>query len=86
MPQAIVTKFIGPGTVRGSRIKATAWAGSCTVPYSHRLDVDGNHRAAAKALAEKFGWVAEWRESTLPDGRRVYLAAPVAFRTAKAEA
>lgn len=55
--QAIATKYLGPTNHRGSRVKATAWAGSITVSWDHRLNSESNHRAAAEALAKKFGWV-----------------------------
>ena len=54
--QAIVTKWLGPTNVRGSRVKATASAGSVTVPWDHKLGIEDNHRAAAYALRDKFGW------------------------------
>ncbi len=37
MTQAIITKYMGPTNSRISRIKATAWGGSVTVPYTHDL-------------------------------------------------
>jgi hypothetical protein len=42
MRQAIVTKFLGPTDHRGSRIKATAEAGSITVSWDHGLGVEEN--------------------------------------------
>lgn len=57
MRQAIVTKYIGPTNHRGARIKATASAGSITVPYAYELEIQAAHEAAARALADKFGWV-----------------------------
>ena len=48
--QAIHTRYMGPTNTKGGRIKATAWAGSVTVPYDHALNVEDNHRAAAGAL------------------------------------
>lgn len=54
--QAIVTKYIGPSATKESRIKATAAAGSRTVPYDHALNRDENHRAAAVHLTVKLGW------------------------------
>lgn len=66
--QAIVTKYFGPGNVRGSRIKATASAGSVTVAYDHALNTDGNHAAAAKALATKFAWNGYWVGGGMPEG------------------
>ena len=55
--QAIETRYLGPTNHRGARIKATAQAGSLTVPYDYALNTDENHTAAAKAFAEKLGWV-----------------------------
>ena len=54
--QAIHTRYMGPTNTKGGRIKATAWAGSVTVPYDHALNVEDNHRAAARALRAKLGW------------------------------
>ena len=56
MFQAIVTKYHGPTNVRGSRISARADAGRVIVSYDHALDISGNHKAAAQALADKLGW------------------------------
>lgn len=54
--QAITTKFLGPTNVRGSRVKATAEAGSITLPWNYSLGVEGNHREAAAKLCFKLGW------------------------------
>jgi hypothetical protein len=56
MRQAIVTKYLGPTNHRGSRVKATAQAGSITIHWDDALDVSANHARAALALAKKFGW------------------------------
>ena len=66
--QAIVTKYFGPGNVRGSRIKATAAAGSITVHYNSSLGTDDNHAAAAKAFALKMGWDGYWFAGGMPEG------------------
>lgn len=71
--QAILTKYLGPTNVRGSRIKATARAGSVTASYDHALDADGNHKAAAAALCAKMGWTGDshkgsWVMGFLPNG------------------
>ena len=66
--QAIVTKYFGPTTTRGSRIKASASAGSKTVHYDHALNVADNHAAAAKAFAEKMQWSGQWFGGGMPDG------------------
>lgn len=54
--QAIETRYLGPTNTKGGRIKATAWAGSITVPYDHALDAQDNHKAAALTLIDKMGW------------------------------
>lgn len=66
--QSIRTKYHGPSNVRGSRIKATAAAGSVTVGYSHAHDSEGNHIRAAQALAAKMGWSGEYVGGCNPDG------------------
>jgi len=58
--QAIVTRYHGPTNVRGSRVKATAEAGSVTLSWDDALDSYANHAAAAMALANKFGWGGIW--------------------------
>jgi len=55
--QAIVTKYLGPTHCRGSRVKATACAGSITLSWDYALNSDANHRAAALALANKLNWL-----------------------------
>jgi hypothetical protein len=54
--QAILTKYLGPTNFRGARIKASAQAGSVTVPWDYELNVEKNHQQAAEALCEKLGW------------------------------
>lgn len=68
MFQAITTKFLGPTNHRGSRIKAYAQAGSITVPYDYALNSDDNHKAAAFALAQEWGWAGHWLGGSLPSG------------------
>ena len=60
MYQAITTKFLGPTNHRGSRVKARAQVGSITIPWDYALSVDDNHKAAAQALARKWGWSGHW--------------------------
>lgn len=85
--QAIQTKYMGPTNTRGSRIKATAAAGSITVGYDHALDVEGNHVAAAKALCAKLGWTQDaFREiatGQLPSGDFAHTFIPREFVKAK---
>ena len=64
--QAIRTKYLGPTNNRCPRIKATAAAGSVTVPYNSGLEISENHRAAAEALMEKFDW--NWGPVTMSTG------------------
>ena len=76
--QAIVTKYLPATSSRGSRIKATAQVGSVTVAYDCDLDLEGNHDAAAKALADKYEWPGEWFGGGSPDGRgNVYVCVEV---------
>lgn len=65
--QAVVTKWIGPTSTRGSRVKATASAGSITLHWDHTLNPEQNHMAAAKALAEKFSWKGDWYAGGMPN-------------------
>lgn len=70
MTQAIVTRYHGPTNSRGSRIKATCWGGSITVPYSHSANSETNHARAAQALCEKMGWHRTgWVGGATPDER-----------------
>ena len=55
--QAIITKYLGPTDRRGSRVKATAEAGSVTLEWNDALDIIDNHWAAALALANRYGWL-----------------------------
>lgn len=64
--QAIQTRFHGPTNHRAGRVKATAEAGSLTLPWNDCLDVGDNHAAAARALAEKFGWRGHWFGGGMP--------------------
>ena len=78
MFQAIQTKYHGPTNSKGSRLTATAAAGRVTVPYDHALDLDDNHRAAALAFCDKFGWQtgpdgADLIGGTLLDGSMVWV-------------
>lgn len=66
--QGIETKYMGATNHRGSRVKATAYAGSITVGWDHGLDVNANHARAAAALCEKLGWSGVLIGSSRPDG------------------
>lgn len=56
MRQAILTKHIGPTNTKGSRVKASADAGSITASWDYALNIRENHQNAALALAKKLGW------------------------------
>jgi hypothetical protein len=58
--QAFHTRYLGPTNVRGSRIKASAAAGSQTVSYDHALNLEENHKAAAEAFQQKLGWTGQY--------------------------
>ena len=65
--QAIVTKYIGPTNTRGSRIKATAAAGSIFMPRDDSLSIEKNHAKAAQLLADKYGWPGRWFQGGSPN-------------------
>lgn len=71
MRQAIVTKYLGPTNTRGARVKAKAYAGSVIVSWDDALGTDANHDAAARALADKLGWMSGHRleGGGLPDSK-----------------
>ena len=54
--QAVKTRYLGPTNHKGSRIKATAYAGSVTISFDYALDLGANHEAAAVALLTKLSW------------------------------
>ena len=58
--QAIVTKFIPPGNVKGARVKAQADAGSVTIPWDYSQGIQENHSLAAMALVERYNWGGAW--------------------------
>ena len=69
--QAIRTVYLGPTNSRGSRIKATAAAGSITVPYHYGNECA--HAIAAQALLDKLGWKGDMFGGTLPDGSHAFV-------------
>lgn len=55
---AIETRYIGPSNTRGSRYVAETCNGHRTYSGANdSLDSEENHRAVAKKLAEKYGWL-----------------------------
>lgn len=78
--QAIQTRYLGPTDYRGSRVKASCQAGSVTLTWYDALDTEGNHDAAAFALADKLKWNTGahgiMMRGASPDGRgNVYVFA-----------
>ena len=82
--QSIVTRYLGPTNYRGSRVKATASAGSAVVSWDCSLSADANHKAAAEALARKFGWRGRWIEGGMHRPKRLKMAKPAALAMAEA--
>lgn len=80
--QAITTKYIGPRNVRGSRVKATAQAGSVTLDWDDALNQEQNYAAAALALAKKFNWDGSWHCGYTPSGDTIFVHANHAFNVA----
>jgi hypothetical protein len=67
--QAIITKYHGPGNVKGSRFIATSGSGlRVVVSYDYALDVEENHRAAAQALCDKLSWKGKFVSGGTKDG------------------
>jgi hypothetical protein len=64
--QTIITKYLGPTSTRGSRIKArqsgsyACEAVSVTISWDYSISTEQNHINAAKAVGEKLGWVGDW--------------------------
>lgn len=64
--QSIVTRYHGATNTKGSRIKATAAAGSVVLSWDDSLNPDDNHARAAQHLADKFGWRGSWFGGGMP--------------------
>lgn len=78
--QAIVTKYLGPTDSRGARVKASAEAGSVSVPWDYELDAADNHIAAAEKYAQKYGWDGAWFGGGTKDGYVFVNAVEQAFQ------
>lgn len=76
MRQAITTHFICPTNTRGSRIKASADAGSLITPWDYSIGVEENHRAGAEALVAKLGWSGEWIGGSVKGCGYVFVCLP----------
>lgn len=63
MATAVFTKYLGPTSMRGSRIKAYAAVGDrrfVVLNYNPELSPEQNHDAAARALADQYAWNGYW--------------------------
>lgn len=65
--QAIVTKFIGPTTHRGSRVKATAAAGHTILTWDSHWNPEQNHARVALKLAFRMKWNGKYVGGGMPD-------------------
>lgn len=72
----ITTYYLSPTDTRGARIKAKSAHDrphTVTRPWDHAEGAEGNHRAAAKALATKMEWAGVWQNlGSLADGSMVW--------------
>jgi hypothetical protein len=67
--QSIVTKYIAPSNVKGSRVSATSTSGErIIIGWDDTVDTDTNHTIAAAMLAEKLGWSGRWEAGAMPNG------------------
>lgn len=73
--QAIQTKFLGPTSTRGARIKASCAGASLTMGYDHACDPVDNHRTAATLLRDKIRWRHNLVGGVLKDESYVWVAA-----------
>ena len=68
--QAIITQTLPHTRTRLRRVKATAGAGSVTLDLNDDLTLVENCAAAAKALADKFGWGGSWVVGGVPQSTK----------------
>jgi hypothetical protein len=81
MRQAIMTKYLGPTNVWGTRVKAACYGGTTTIGWDHRFGSVENHARAARALAKKMGWSGTWYGGPLPnESGYAFVADDVPFR------
>jgi hypothetical protein len=74
--QAIETKYLGPTDHRGSRVKATAEAGSLTISWDDALDVRENHARAALEAIRRWGWSGRWVGGSLAGRGYAFVCVP----------
>lgn len=70
--QAIQIHYLGPTNTKGSRLKATAQAGSVTIPYPYEVNNEAAYRKAAEALCDKLKWAGKLGGGQLPNGDYVF--------------
>jgi len=91
MRQAILTRVLPATNTRGTRIKATAQAGSVTIGYDEAGSTpEERHAVAANILAKKFGWdnrdyYGPLVGGVLPDGSYAFVEVPREVASAYAE-
>jgi hypothetical protein len=73
--QSIITRFVASTNTKGSRIIASTSAKRerLSIPYDHAISPDKNHRAAARALAEKLDWQFRFVEGSNGESGNVYV-------------
>lgn len=79
MYQAIQVKYLPCTNFRGTRVKATAAAGSVTLGYDPALYSGQNAEAAMLALVKKLEWdkyPGTWQGGVLPSGDYVFVRLP----------
>lgn len=83
--QGYITQYLGPTNFRGSRVKASCFAGSLTVGWDDTLNVEENHYRAVKALQKKLGRTGELIGGGHPQGSgNVWVELPKCYADAKA--
>ena len=71
--QAIEVKYLDPTDHRGTRLKATAQAGSLITDWDYNLSDEGNCRKAAMLLIDKLGWPSRISgDGVLKNGNHVF--------------
>lgn len=77
MTQAIVTKYLGPTSNLGARIKAVGGGRTLTHSWNHARTTEENHKLAAYELAvNRLKWPAwerfdNWTSGYLPDQKSI---------------
>lgn len=75
--QAIVTRYLGPSNVRGSRISAKCAAKRIILNWQDGLNTEDNHKRAALTLMQRLGWHGEIFSGGLANCDWVHVQVPV---------